>query len=133
MNLVEFLRARLDEDEQAARAATAGPWYVDDIDQELRTADVYAADGRVTSAYTEPCCSVEDATHMARHDPARVLVEVEAKRRLLRSHYDYQGYCPRCHDWQNKPVEREAYPCEVVRLLALPYADHPDYRQEWRP
>jgi len=21
----------------------------------------------------------------------------------------------------------------VLRLLALPYADHPDYRQEWRP
>lgn len=22
---------------------------------------------------------------------------------------------------------------DVLRLLALPYADHPDYRQEWRP
>ena len=21
----------------------------------------------------------------------------------------------------------------VLRILALPYADHPDYRQEWRP
>lgn len=22
---------------------------------------------------------------------------------------------------------------EVLRLLALPYVDHPDYREEWRP
>jgi len=120
MNLVEFLRARLDEDEQAARAATAGPWYVDDIDQELRTADVYAADGRVTSAYTEPCCSVEDATHIARHDPARVLAEVDAKRRILERHSS-------CDDTSF------GEPCEDLRLLALPYSDHPDYRQEWRP
>jgi hypothetical protein len=25
------------------------------------------------------------------------------------------------------------YPCLTLRLLALPYADHADYRQEWRP
>ena len=22
---------------------------------------------------------------------------------------------------------------DLMRILALPYADHPDYRQEWRP
>lgn len=25
------------------------------------------------------------------------------------------------------------YPCLTVRLLALPYASHPEYRKEWRP
>ncbi|MEU5023581.1 DUF6221 family protein [Streptomyces milbemycinicus] len=24
-------------------------------------------------------------------------------------------------------------PITALRLLALPYADHPDYRDEWRP
>jgi hypothetical protein len=24
-------------------------------------------------------------------------------------------------------------PCETVRVLALPYSDHPDYHEEWRP
>jgi hypothetical protein len=24
-------------------------------------------------------------------------------------------------------------PCWTARLLALPYASHPDYREEWRP
>lgn len=129
MNLVEFLRARLDEDEQSARAATAGPWYVDDIDQELRTADVYSADGRVTSAYTEPCCSVEDATHMARHDPARVLVEVEAKRRIIDEYERYAAERRRAMGgWDSYS---EVSP--ILAALAAVYADHPDYRQEWRP
>jgi hypothetical protein len=26
-----------------------------------------------------------------------------------------------------------SYPCDTLKLLALPYADHPDYRDEWRP
>ena len=26
-----------------------------------------------------------------------------------------------------------AYPCETIRALALPYADHPDYDEKWRP
>jgi hypothetical protein len=24
-------------------------------------------------------------------------------------------------------------PCPTLRLLSLPYADHPDYREAWRP
>ena len=43
--------------------------------------------------------------------PARVLAECEAKRRI---------------------VELISSPgMQVFRLLALPYADHPDYREEW--
>jgi hypothetical protein len=26
-----------------------------------------------------------------------------------------------------------AYPAESLRSLALSYAEHPDYREEWRP
>jgi hypothetical protein len=25
------------------------------------------------------------------------------------------------------------FPCETLRILAVPYADHPDWREEWRP
>lgn len=45
--------------------------------------------------------------------PERVLREVEAKRRLV--------------GWA------ETKALYVLTALALPYADHPDYRQEWRP
>ena len=27
----------------------------------------------------------------------------------------------------------EVFPCETVRLLALPYSQHPDYQKAWRP
>jgi len=27
----------------------------------------------------------------------------------------------------------EVFPCETVRLLALPYSQHPGYREDWRP
>ncbi len=44
--------------------------------------------------------------------PARVLADCEAKRRI--------AHRPNCPPW-------------VLRYLALPYTDHPDYREEWRP
>lgn len=111
-DLTEFLRARLDEDEQAARQAEQ-VWP--------------------STHFTVEPGSIVIMRHLRTYEPPRVLAEVEAKRRILGSHYDYHGVCPRCFDWQNKPVEREPWPCEVARLLALPYASHPDYQEQWRP
>ena len=63
--------------------------------------------------------------HFARHDPARVLAECEAKRRIVADCRHIQeatswGLLERHAEW-------------TVRVLALPHADHPDYRDEWRP
>lgn len=52
----------------------------------------------------------------------RVLAECEAKRRIVDR---TQG--PVAHAGQD--IERRA----VLSLLAAPYADHPDYRREWKP
>jgi hypothetical protein len=58
--------------------------------------------------------------------PARELAEVEAKRKLIElayrqwdhaTNFDYYG------------IDDD----DTYRLLALPYADHADYREEWRP
>jgi hypothetical protein len=75
-----------------------------------------------------------DALHMARWDPPRVLAEVQAKRAILDLHrpeefHDTPGgfFCR--HDQGTAGI----WPCQTVRLLCLPYADHPDYQQEWRP
>ncbi len=74
-----------------------------------------------------------DGAHIARHDPARVLREVEAKRRMLAAHpIEYSRVsdftdCAACMDVDTY----DAYPCLTVRLLALPFADHPEYRAEW--
>lgn len=67
----------------------------------------------------------------------RVLAECEAKRRVVALHRDVRrpGWgliaphlCSECG-----ADGFAVWPCETLRLLALPYADHPDYHEEWRP
>lgn len=80
-DLVTQLRAQLDVDERVARACiydnATGRWYVQ------------AADGYIHEAVTDETglrlATGTDAVnvHAARHDPARVLREVEAKRLIL--------------------------------------------------
>ncbi|MFB6626495.1 MULTISPECIES: DUF6221 family protein [unclassified Streptomyces] len=138
-DLMAFIRARLDEDEQTARAA-AEPESWMELDREPRPSWYvqYWADPDVAAVIADPESSAypvvttaegmsEDdadrrAAHIARHDPARVLAEVEAKRRILSAYENYDNDAPELD-----------VPESVLRLLALPYADHPDYRKEWRP
>lgn len=59
--------------------------------------------------------------------PARVFAECEAKRRIVQLHgndWNPRGKCATCD---------EVGPCDTLRALALPYADHPDYDEAWRP
>ncbi len=88
-----------------------------------------------------------DAAHIARYDPARVLAEVAAKRRIVELHSnagggmghdppggDYYGDFPSACLTCGTPDEYAvSWPCTTLRLLALPFADHPDYRSEWAP
>jgi hypothetical protein len=53
----------------------------------------------------------------------RVLAECEAKRRIIMWHGD-RNDC-----WFNSHGD----PCDHLTALALPYADHPDFRSEWKP
>ncbi|MFF2077175.1 DUF6221 family protein [Kitasatospora sp. NPDC058162] len=93
------------------------------------TAATTAASGRPpappwTSATPSSAASPPaTATHIARHDPARVLREVAAKRRILARHAP--GPAGACrHD-------RNRWPCADVRDLLPPYADHPDFHPRW--
>jgi hypothetical protein len=150
LHLPDFLRARLQDDEDYARNAygnhnDAGPhWYEQ-------------WSGALNIGEDEDLVSTNDSAisrHMERHDPARVLAEVEAKRRLLddllaEKHQvveDCWYTCPAAteeHDGDetcNENVQMGRCNCgrddrigRRLRLLALPYAAHPDYRAEWRP
>ncbi|MFD5564515.1 DUF6221 family protein [Kitasatospora griseola] len=143
-DLVAFLRARLDEDEQTAREAHAidpAPWY-EDVEYDDRTnqrdgrygSGLVRADDNValwdrkqssTLSMTAPT-----AVHVARHDPARVLAEVAAKRRILDDLAAAQGLEEK-DPWEAE--DRLGALERAVSFLALPYADHPDYRPEWAP
>jgi hypothetical protein len=59
------------------------------------------------------------AGHLARWDPARVLAECEAKRRIVKFAEYWLG--------ATEGMEAEF----VLGSLALPYADHPDYDEAW--
>ena len=118
-DLVEFLRARLDEDEAVALAAAnekdGATWDAYFIYREgigiSTDGPVEERDGYISHH--------EETAHISRHDPARVLREVEAKRRVL---WLLEG--------------GDAYECSVmepaIKALASIYSDHPDYRDEWR-
>jgi hypothetical protein len=78
--------------------------------------------------YGEGKQSSEQAEHIALHDPARVLREVEAKRRIVVSFAAGMADTP-----LQRGTERYAIVRMVLRLLALPYSDRLGYREEWRP
>ena len=116
-DLVEFLLARIAEDEEAARAAVdqgTPRWAVggggEYVHPDPPPGNSYVATGPWGGGLGPA------ADHIARHDPARVLAECEAKRRIV--------------EWMSAWQQDVAV--EGLRLVALPYADHPDYRDEWR-
>jgi hypothetical protein len=112
-DLIAFLKARLDEDVKVARDATFWTGGVPEW-----------------TARAEP-----DWVHIARHDPARVLAEVEAKRRIIDRAEFVANHGPARDHVRALDMTTGASAAlrDVLRLLALPYADHPAYREEWRP
>ncbi|MFF0389663.1 DUF6221 family protein [Kitasatospora sp. NPDC004615] len=112
-NLVAFLRERLDEDERAASEAWPVPWSADA--EEYGVVD--PGDGTEIADVVVLSTNQQRATarHIARHDPARVLAEVAAKRRVVEL-------------WSHSIGTGGTY---TLRALALPYREHPDFRPEW--
>ncbi|MEV4227279.1 DUF6221 family protein [Streptomyces bobili] len=122
-DFVQWLRAQLDVDAARAIAAPRGPWSMDgsgsivDADGGRVIPSVGGAlDGRSTRWPEGPVVD-----HVIAWDPAQVLRDIEGKRRIvdryswLREHGDTGGIAG------------------VLQLLALPYADRPGFREEWRP
>jgi hypothetical protein len=144
-SLVQFVRDRLCEDAQIARAACwdeqSDAWTYRspqgaDAKYERHTIVDYCGDGVVVVVTPENADAEGVGRHVARHDPARVLSEVEAKRLLLAEHLPLLLSSSQrffCDCQAQDGVITALYPCLTVQLLALPHADHADYREEWRP
>lgn len=144
--LVVFLRARLDEDDAAARAAVDGPWWVEDgLDGEWgseRDAEVVSSQGRLAVLPHDKNGAL-NSDYIARHDPGRALREIEAKRRILdlHPHCTWKDrpsdrgvlYCDTCHVEDGVISPDGGRPCLTLRLLALPHAGHPGYLEKWKP
>jgi hypothetical protein len=107
-DLVTWLRTQLDEDQ------------LDATSQKRLEAQFAPSNARATaSIYIPPLALIGGAGN-----PDRVLVEVDAKRRMLSAIERLD---------QSANIDAGAAASELARLLALPYADREGYRDEWRP
>ena len=108
-DLVSFLRDRMAEDEAAIRTWESACWHLEACDD--------------TGGYLE------------RFDEKRMLAEVEARRRVIKL-YENALAAQRSGSisLRNRTQDEAAVDVlgEAVKALALPYADHDGYREEWR-
>jgi hypothetical protein len=133
--LVEFLRARLDEDEEAARNATEGAWFADHPEPKHWGDDPESAlivRGKVLCILDNQHNGPLNADHIVRHAPTRVLSEVGAKRQIL-AYAMRRVSCGEAHPQQDMYHPNGHADMMLLRLLAMPYSGHPDYREEWKP
>jgi len=130
-DLVQFLRDRLDEDERIAKAAGGAPWEASVPGMVHVSAPAQRETrGLRAQGYVAVVEHAERQQHIARHGPARVLADVDAKRRII-------DRAAGTRAWAIGESGRSAGPAvslanDTLRALALPYADHPAYRQEWK-
>jgi predicted Zn-ribbon and HTH transcriptional regulator len=144
-DLIAFIERRLDEDERLARdalhpdAVSPGEWVTEQHGTHSEPNRCHIAEDRRGHYWSVAFeVFIPNAEHMARHDPARVLREVEAKRRVLARHHEeshvYGQICRGCgFEGDNEDPRNFIDECEELRDLASVWSDHPDYRTEWSP
>lgn len=113
--LAEFLLARIADDEAVAR---------DGAEQTYPGFEPWRLHNQVRHAFGQPSPVIASR--------ARVLAECDAKRRIVEESTKEAWVIEQGHrtEWTEGG---QAARGTVLRFLALPYADHPDYREEWRP
>lgn len=135
--LIEFLRARLDEDEQAARATawspntmTHNPWEARRPRDDDEGWTVWSQGRFLMFSNLEEA----DAVHIGRHDPAQTLADLRAKRQVLADADRFVAEFEAGPDPYGS-VARRAWRWRdtLHRNMAGAYRDHPDYRSEWVP
>lgn len=122
-----FVKARLDEEEAAAKAAAAAG--------RMRWAAlggiVVDADDHDWAVTTDTLGEI--AAHIARYDPARALRDVAAGRRILARHSPAEGIavagscCTWCSDDTDTVSLNAPWPCPDVLDLLSRWDGHPDY------
>lgn len=126
--LVEFVEARLDEDERIAREVEQrGPWRV--------AGSGYLFEENYGAFALDPHgLSVNGGEHVVRHDPARVLRDVEANRKVIELYEYAEAAWFADRDKPSPPtVHLGGWTIAKAALMALAgsWSDHPDYRSEW--
>lgn len=136
MTINWFIEERLAEDERLAKEASesSGPNWRHALSEDYPgqySSEIECDHDSFAQVYSE-----QAAAHIAHHDPARVLRQVEHARKVLARHRKQADdgvvmiggdICAGC-GVSNGP---RAWPCAEVRDLAATWSDHRHYRQEW--
>ena len=121
MNLAEFLEARIAEDETKTRALVCRAHETELTLKELRFLGTEQP-GWFDWPKVEAMCRLR-------------LAECAAKRRIIRrcdfllKAWDQKGNGP----YPDMTRRERSTAAGTLRDLAGPYADHPDFQEEWRP
>lgn len=133
-DLVAWLQAQIAEDEESARIAAE---QVGDQQWQQRSCTIETSQGGEVASYA----ITEAIWHMINWDPARVLAECGAKRRMIAAvqqringhpgqctneGFEQDDACDLHVEWNKTTLNPYA-----LRILAEPYADRPGYRSEW--
>lgn len=118
MTLTDFVLARIADDEERARFVAR------------------QNEGNNWAPFEPWRLSWHDEYDLLCIEPSRVLAECAAKRRIVELHTaPIGGDTHECVTLLPSGVRamEHVVDCDTLRLLALPYADHEDYRESWRP
>lgn len=120
MNIVDFLHARLDEDEATAEAVYVDPAWEYDETSGVGGIVYECGDGAWVADKVGP----RNGAHITRHDPAHVLRDVAAKRCVIEALQHWPSWVG--------PGDHGDLPARMaLRQMASVYADHPDYDPTW--
>lgn len=127
--IVEFIEARLDEDELLAELADRRGRHEDPEEPAAAWSyrpgpglgDILSTNGE---GFVIDDIWPEFGLHIVRHSPMRILADVTAKRYLL-EWYEVSGGPE--SDPQVRVLANKA-----IKAMAEIWADHPDYKDEWR-
>lgn len=137
--LTDFLLQRIAEDEAVARRAIDPSYGTDNAGHWVFVEFPYEGEWprNPSEARGESLAGSDWCIHANRHDPARVLAECEAKRRIVELHTGVHECVgekygdPQACVYVSPGFMHEDDP--TLRLLTLPYAGHPEYDERWRP
>ena len=124
--LTEFLLARIAEDEATAQVHVVPNRVATAIAPGVQISHNfgYAVDVATMSANAGRGISVQ-------RDTSHLLAEVEAKRSIAELHQQDHDE-PWCLEGCGMRAGAPEFPCDTLRTLASIWADHEDFRDEWR-
>jgi hypothetical protein len=140
LTVTDFVLARIAEDEAAASVASPAPWHAQGAAEVMLPTPWKLRPWRRNALAECNNLSLDEnranAAHIARHDPARVLAQCAAMRKVVEDHRPFRLAQTVCQTCEEKPrigyeAGSDGWPCPTIRALASIWSDHPQFDPAW--